>query len=99
MRCQRDEGTTYGDGAISCTEASLDAQSAIAKMRGDIVDCLAKKISKDISAGAMPSVTNAKQFAQYIMVVIQGMSTLVRDGVTREELLAIAETALMAWPV
>jgi hypothetical protein len=33
------------------------------------------------------------------MAVIQGMSTLARDGAARTKLLAIADTAMQAWPV
>ena len=32
------------------------------------------------------------------MAVIQGMSTLARDGASRTHMLAIAEGALAAWP-
>jgi hypothetical protein len=32
------------------------------------------------------------------MAVIQGMSTLARDGAKREKLLRVVETAIAAWP-
>jgi len=32
------------------------------------------------------------------MAVIQGMSTLARDGATRQKLFSVASAAMLAWP-
>ena len=35
--------------------------------------------------------------ARFVQAVQSGMSILARDGATKEELVAVAETAMMAW--
>jgi hypothetical protein len=41
---------------------------------------------------------NAESLAGHTMAVIQGMSTLARDGAGREKLSVIASAAMLAWP-
>jgi hypothetical protein len=46
----------------------------------------------------MPADTDADALAGHIMAAIQGLSTLARDGATREKLLRVASAAMTAWP-
>ncbi len=48
-----------------------------------------RKLSRKIDADAL---------AGHVMAVIQGMSTLARDGAQRDKLLAVADMAMLAWP-
>ncbi|MFF3739030.1 TetR/AcrR family transcriptional regulator [Streptomyces sp. NPDC002566] len=56
------------------------------------------KIQADIDAGRLPDNTSARALAHYSTAVLQGMSQQARDGATRAELEAIADTAMAAWP-
>ena len=51
-----------------------------------------------IERGEMEAETDVDALAGHIMAVIQGMSTLARDGASREKLMRVAATALRAWP-
>ena len=42
--------------------------------------------------------TNAHALAALTIAVIQGLSTLARDGTGRDELLGVVEQAMYAWP-
>ena len=46
----------------------------------------------------MAADADADALAGHVMAVIQGMSTLARDGAPREKLLRVAATAMLAWP-
>ena len=51
-----------------------------------------------MAAGILPASTNAAALSDMILAVVQGMSVLARDDVTRERLLALVEQAMLAWP-
>jgi hypothetical protein len=55
-------------------------------------------ITRDITAGRLPADADAHQLARFYAATLQGMSQQARDGATRNELLAIAEASLRAWP-
>ncbi len=46
----------------------------------------------------MDAETDADALAGHVMAVIQGMSTLARDGGAREKLTRVAATAMLVWP-
>ena len=46
----------------------------------------------------MPAKSDAEALAAHTMAVIQGMSTLARDGASRDKLLRIVDAAMKAWP-
>ena len=52
----------------------------------------------DQQAGRMPADSDADALAAHILAVIQGLSTLARDGASREKLFRVADMALRAWP-
>lgn len=91
-------GCLLASSAISCSVGASDVQDALAAIRRGIEARLRQKIVDSIEAGLMPGDSDADTLAGHIMAVIQGMSTLARDGATRKKLLAVAETAIRVWP-
>ncbi len=51
-----------------------------------------------MAAGLLPPGTDARARPRFGGDVLQGMSQQARDGATREELEAVAEAAMRAWP-
>ncbi|GAA4917471.1 TetR family transcriptional regulator [Stackebrandtia albiflava] len=49
--------------------------------------------------GTLPESADPAALARYFGAIMQGMSVQARDGATREELEAIADIAMAAWPV
>jgi AcrR family transcriptional regulator len=96
------EGTPAGcllaSSAISCSNAAADVQKALRDIRLNTEHCLRTKIVEDRSMLRLKPKIDAGALAGYIMAVIQGMSTLARDGATREKLLSVASAAMLAWP-
>ena len=91
-------GCLLASSAISCSPAAADVQKALARIRLGIEKRLRARIDEDGVAGRLNLRVDAGALASYIMAVIQGMSTSARDGATRGKLLAVANTAMLAWP-
>ena len=91
-------GCLLATAAISCSPAAHDVQLALAKIRLQIERELLAKIEGDIASGTLPKNTASAALAAFCIAVLQGMSTLARDGASRAKLTATANTALQAWP-
>ena len=91
-------GCLLATSTLSCSAGAADVQEAVADIRRGVERHLRTKITADIVAGVMSPATDAASLAAMTMAVIQGMSTLARDGAPRKKLTAIAKLALKAWP-
>ncbi len=91
-------GCLLASAAISCSAAASDVQGELASIRRRIEARLVHKIVWDQKAGIVPAEMDPDALAGHVMAVIQGMSTLARDGATREKLVRVAEMAMLAWP-
>ncbi len=91
-------GCLLASSAISGSAESADIQAALAAIRRGIEHHLRQRITRDIAAGELPSGADAAALAGLVMSVIQGMSTLARDGASRTHILAVAEAAMAGWP-
>ena len=91
-------GCLLASSAISCSAAAADVQAELAAIRRGIEARLNGKIVQAVKTGEMAAGTDADALAGHVMAVIQGMSTLARDGAPREKLMRVAATAMLAWP-
>ena len=91
-------GCLLASSAISCSSAAEDVRRALAEIRIKIEKRLRNKIVHDRSLAKGKGTINAEALAGHIMAVIQGMSTLARDGATRQKLLSVASVAMEVWP-
>jgi AcrR family transcriptional regulator len=91
-------GCLLASATASGSPEAAEVQRAVADIRVRIGDQLRARIAQDIAAGLLPRATDADALSGLVMAVIQGMSVLARDGQARAALLAIADTALRAWP-
>ncbi|WP_046776093.1 TetR/AcrR family transcriptional regulator [Streptomyces yangpuensis] len=82
--------------AINTT--SEEVAQALRERRNANLELFERRIRADVATGALPADTDARALARYTGAVLQGMSQQSRDGATREELEAVAERALLAWP-
>ncbi|MFJ4317314.1 TetR/AcrR family transcriptional regulator [Streptomyces lavendulae] len=77
---------------------SQEVADALRERREASLELFESRIRADIATGELPAGTDARALARYAAAVLQGMSQQSRDGATREELEAVAELALGAWP-
>jgi AcrR family transcriptional regulator len=86
--------------ATNCSASAEHVQSAMTERRDNIEGLITTRIEKGIAKGELHPDTDAGALASFYMTVIQGMSTQARDsGGNRDKLLAIAATAMRAWPI
>jgi AcrR family transcriptional regulator len=74
-------------------------RQALTERRTGSLHALQGRIERGIANGELPPDTDARELARFFMILLQGMSVQARDGASRENLLAIAHTAMRAWPV
>ena len=79
-------------GCLIISEPLLEERRALSR------DAIHARIEEGRSAGELPDGTDAGALAAYVSAVMAGMSARARDGASREDLAAIAEVALRAWP-
>lgn len=91
-------GCLLASATASGSKGSTDVQAVVADVRRDIQARLSKRIRQDIADGILPTTTDAVSLAAMVISIIQGMSVLARDGADRSLLVALAETAMQAWP-
>ncbi|MCY0386493.1 TetR/AcrR family transcriptional regulator [Robbsia sp. Bb-Pol-6] len=65
--------------------------------RGMTLSRLTERIAQAIAAGELAASVDVHALARFVQAVQGGMSILARDGATREELLAVARTAVLGW--
>ncbi|MEV0318655.1 TetR/AcrR family transcriptional regulator [Streptomyces sp. NPDC050658] len=82
--------------ATNCT--TPEVEKALRDRRNANVASIEARIGAAIAAGELPSTTDAPALARYTGAVLQGMSQQSRDGASRQELEAVAELAMHAWP-
>jgi AcrR family transcriptional regulator len=91
-------GCLLASAAISCSRAASDVKTELATIRQAIEAALRRRIEADMAGGILDASTDPDALAGQVMAVVQGMSTLARDGASREKLLRIAGTTMRAWP-
>jgi hypothetical protein len=91
-------GCILATSAISCLAAASDIQHYLASIRRGIQHRLANRIAQAIRVDELPDGTDASILAAHVMAVIQGLSTLARDGATREDLLRVVDQAMRCRP-
>ncbi|MFF1559724.1 TetR/AcrR family transcriptional regulator [Streptomyces sp. NPDC058279] len=90
------KGCLVSSAAINTT--SDEVAEALRERRNANLAVFESRITADIATGALPVDADARALARYVGAVLQGMSQQARDGAGREELEAVAETAMRAWP-
>lgn len=91
-------GCLLATGAISCSRDAADVQAELASLRRGIEASLRARIEQAVDTGELPETIDADALAGHVMAVIQGISTLARDGAPREKLMRVADAAMLAWP-
>lgn len=91
-------GCLLASSAMSCSADAADVQAELAAIRRGIEARLQARIARGVACGELPPGTDADGLAGHVMAVVQGMSTLARDGAQRGKLLRVADAAMAGWP-
>ena len=78
--------------------ASEALQAKLAERRASMRALLKRRIDRGVRESELPRGTDSGSLTDFYSAVFQGMSIQAHGGATRKSLLAIAETAMRAWP-
>ena len=82
--------------AVNCS--TPEVEEAMRARRNRNLTAFEARIRRGVEERELPADTDATALARFVGAVMQGMSQQARDGATREELEAVAEAAMTAWP-
>jgi len=82
--------------AMQCSSDALQAR--LAQRRASMRALLKERIERGLRDGELARGTDSDALVDFYSAVFQGMTLQARTGVSRKRLLAIAETAMRAWP-
>ncbi|MYV66919.1 TetR family transcriptional regulator [Streptomyces sp. SID2131] len=82
--------------ATNCS--TPEVEEALRDRRNANLAFFEDRIRRDVESGGLPAGTDPGALARFSGAVLQGMSQQARDGATAEELAAVAEAAMRAWP-
>ncbi|MGW4161721.1 TetR/AcrR family transcriptional regulator [Streptomyces sp. NPDC004788] len=81
---------------VNCS--TPEVAEALRARRNANLDAIEQRIRHDVESGELPAGADPRTLARFSGAVLQGMSQQARDGATEEELAAVAEAAMRAWP-
>ncbi len=74
------------------------ADPALQDRRRSGKDAIVRRLQRAKRIGDLPADSEPRALADYLDLVLRGMSSKARDGATRAQLRAAADIALAAWP-
>ncbi|TFV55863.1 TetR/AcrR family transcriptional regulator [Mycobacterium sp. PS03-16] len=83
---------THPPGCLVISEPTLGAR------RGTGGEALIERLRRAQRDGDLPDDADPTALADYVDLVLRGLSGKARDGAGREQLRAVADVALLAWP-
>jgi AcrR family transcriptional regulator len=87
--------------SLACTQvppALACLRDAMVKHRGAAQSAMAARIRRGIDAGDVPKDTDVETLAAFYSTLSRGLAVQARDGASREQLQAIVELGMRAWP-
>lgn len=91
-------GCLISTAVLGCAPENDPVAEMAAAMRAEALEALAARLDRAVNDGEMPKDVDTRALTHFFGAIIQGMSVQARDGASEADLLALAETALAAWP-
>ena len=91
-------GCLMVQGALACGDSADPMRKELALRREAGVARLRERLERARSEGDLPRDADPAALARFLATIMHGLSVQAAGGAKREELRAVAETALRAWP-
>jgi AcrR family transcriptional regulator len=78
-------------------EGHVELGALVASARNVTLERLKARLKQGVAAGEIDEALDIHALARFVQTVQNGMSLLARDGASRAELEAVAETAMLGW--
>ncbi|WP_428491117.1 TetR/AcrR family transcriptional regulator [Rhodopila sp.] len=93
------QGCLLASSIVSGSTAAAAVREELAVIRRAIEAALRLRIERDVADELLPASVDAEMLAGHAFAVVQGMSTLAKDGASRDKLLLIVDAAMTCWPI
>jgi len=94
----RPRGCLMVQGALCSGDEAAPIRQELVARRAASQELLKRRFEQAQQDGDLPADFSADDLARYIATVIQGLGVQAVGDVSREELLRVVETAMLAWP-
>lgn len=84
--------------AVNCSPGSARIADELRRRRAEKERVIRDRLARAVETGELSAAANPARLAKFFNAVMQGLNTQARDGATREELEAVVEQAMAAWP-
>ncbi|MBC8130063.1 MAG: TetR/AcrR family transcriptional regulator [Rhizobiaceae bacterium] len=91
-------GCLLASSLVTSSAEAGDVREALAEIRRRIEAALRARIERDVREGLLPAGSDAEMLAGHVFAVVQGMSTLAKDGAGRNKLMRIVNAVMAGWP-
>jgi AcrR family transcriptional regulator len=91
-------GCLLVQGALACADSANSVRKELARRRFAGERALRERFERAVAEGDLPRGSNPAALAKYVATFQHGLAVQSSGGVGREELLAVVDVALRAWP-
>lgn len=92
------DGCLMIQSALATSPESEAVRLALAKLRRSAEADVALRFERFKQEGDLPEGWSPKTIAAYVMTVASGLAVQAKSGMRREDLIRVAETAMLIWP-
>lgn len=96
-RPQRPAGCMIALGELQATDANADVRRDLRRRRERGVAILRRRLERAVRDGELAARTDCEAVASFYATVQHGMSIRARDGASRDDLVAVGDSAMAAW--
>lgn len=84
--------------ALATSPASERIEQRMAELRRNAEIDVVKRFERAEKEGDLPAGWEPNILASYVMTVAAGLAVQAKTGVSRNQLIAVAKTAMLIWP-
>jgi len=84
--------------ALACGKEAQGLKQIVTRTRQRMQTRLRLRFQRAVAEGDLPTTADPAQWARYVATVSQGLAVQAAAGASAEELAAVVEIALLAWP-
>lgn len=92
------DGCLMVQSALATSPESEAVRQAMAKLRLEAEAEVAERFERAEKEGDLPAGWSPRALACYVMTITAGMAVQAKSGVSRENLLQVADMAMLIWP-
>ncbi|XSG73179.1 TetR/AcrR family transcriptional regulator [Herpetosiphon llansteffanensis] len=95
---QTPAGCMVATAALQCATENQPIVQEVARIRQQMLLAFVERLDVAKISGELPATIDSLALAHFYTAIVQGMSVQAIDGASTNDLLAVADLALSAWP-